>query len=99
MDQEVMARTRLHVSNRGKVCTLWMKCDRLQRWFISVEDRQQGPTLGSLGRVHRAVVHCRVGIGYDEGTAWEQLSMHLLEGREKTNGSAIKPQPKRSGRW
>ena len=58
------------------LCTLWLEWERLRRCFISVEDRRQRLTQGSLGRVHRAEVHFRVGVVYYEGMVWEHLPMH-----------------------
>ena len=59
-----------------------------------MEDRQQRLNLGSLGRVPRAQVHCRVGIGRYEDMAWEHLVTRLIQGTEKTHRVAIKLQQK-----
>ena len=67
MRQELYDRSMLDVEHCGQLCVLWPKRERLRRWFLNVEDRQQRLTLGSLGRVHRAEVHYRVGIGCYEG--------------------------------
>ena len=63
---------------------------------MDVKDRQQRPTLGTLGRGHRVEVHYRVWVGCYEGLAWERLFMHLMRVREKTHLVAIRPQQKRS---
>ena len=60
------------------------------RASVSADDRQQRLNLGSLGRVHRAEVHYRVGRGCYEGMAWEHLVMHLIQSRHKTQRAAIK---------
>ena len=59
-----------------------------------MEDRQHRLTLGSLGRVYRAEVHYRVGIGCYEGMAWDHLLMHVTQVREKAPQVAIKSQQK-----
>ena len=92
--RECCNRTILNVEYCDKLCTLWLKGERLRRWFINVEDRQQRLTLGSLGRMHRAEVHYRVGIRCYEGMAWEHLLMHLIQVREETNRVAIRSQQK-----
>lgn len=66
----------LEIEHCGQLCVLLLKWERLRRWFISVEDRRQRLTLGSLGRVYRAEVHHRVEIGCYEGMAWDHLFMH-----------------------
>ena len=76
MQQEGTNQTMLNVAYCASLCTLWLKWERLRRWFISVEDRRQRLTLGSLGRVYRAEVHHRVEIGCYEGMAWDHLFMH-----------------------
>ena len=76
----------------NKLCTLLLKWERLRRWVISVEDKQQRLNLGSLGRVHRAEVQYRVGMGCYEGMAWEHLLMQLTQGRDTTHQVAIKSQ-------
>ena len=58
------------------------------------KDRQQRLPLGSLGRVHRAEVHYRMGIGCCEGMAWEHLVMYVIQGRNKAHRVAIKSQQK-----
>ena len=74
--QERYERQQLDIEHGKRWFVLLQKRKRLPRWFINVEDRQQRLTLGGLGRVHRAEVHYRLGIGYYEGMAWEHPGLH-----------------------
>ena len=62
-----------------------------------MEDRKQRLPLGSLGRVHRAEIYHRMGVGHYQGMAGEHLLMHLTRVREKTHRIAIRLQQK--GFW
>ena len=67
--KELYNRSLLGNEHYGHLRELLLKGERLRRRFIRMEDRQQRLTLGSLGRVHRADIPYRVGVGYHEGMA------------------------------
>ena len=50
LQPETAARTVLRIEYCGELCQLVFKRERLRKWFISVEDRQQHLTPGSWGR-------------------------------------------------